>query len=177
VTGRIHAGAETGVQPGFAILCDDAGVELGLIAGTVAQDTAFLIMDMAVDLIFAGGGVGHSDGDAALLVQHIIKIITAVGPLGHVRGVEAGFAFPVIRVVRLFIDDTFIAPVCQVVHRRGPADIVVEAEDVTVKPVVGTININPPVENVGFAVGDIFPSGKIGIESLHIGYPPVYISC
>jgi hypothetical protein len=39
---------------------------------------------------------------------------------------------------------------------------------VTVKPVVGTVNINPAVEHVGFAVGNVFPSGKIGIESLHI---------
>ena len=41
-----------------------------------------------------------------------------------------------------------------------------------VEPVVGTINIDPAAEHMGFAVGSVFPSGKIGVESLHTVIPP-----
>ena len=177
VAGSVHGGTETGIQPGFAVFRDDTGIELGFIPGPVAQQAAVLIMHMAVEFIFAGGRVANGNCHAALLVQHIIEVVPAVGTLGDVRSVETGFAFPVVRVIGFLINDTFIAPVSQVVHRGGPADIVVQAEHMAVEAVMGAVDIDPSVEHMGFTVGNIFPSGKIRIESLHIGCPPVYISC
>ena len=91
---------------------------------------------MAVKLIFTGRRVTNSDRDVALLVQHIIEVVPSVRTLRYIRGIKAGFSFPVVRVICLSINDAFIAPVGQVVHRSRPADIVVDTEHVAVERVM-----------------------------------------
>jgi len=36
----------------------------------------------------------------------------------------------------------------------------------TVKTIMRTVDVNPAVENIGFAIGDILPGRKIGVEAL-----------
>ena len=37
----------------------------------------------------------------------------------------------------------------------------------TAKTVVGAVDIEAAVEDVGFAVGSVFPGRKVGVEGLH----------
>ena len=136
MAGGVKRRTEAGIKPGFAVLGQHAGIKLRFIPGTVAKQAAVLIVHMAVKLIFTGRRVTNSDRDVALLVQHIIEVGPSVRTLRYIRGIKAGFSFPVVRVICLSINDAFIAPVGQVVHRSRPADIVVDTEHVAVERVM-----------------------------------------
>ena len=167
VAGGIEGGAEAGIKPGSAVLRKDARIKLRFVPGTVTEEVAFLVMNMAVEFIFAGRLITDGDGDGVFLVQHVVQVKPAVGAPGDIRGIEAGPAEGIIRVVRLFVDHAFIAPVGQVVHRCGPADIVVQAENVAAETVMGAVDIEAAVENVRLAVGNVFPGGQVWVECLH----------
>ena len=168
VAALVPGKAETGVKIGAVPFCQDARIELGLIALLLTQKRAVRIVDIAVKLEFPSRGITHGHGNHALVVQHIVEIIPAVRALGHIRSIQAHTAIGVEGILGLFIDDALIPPVTEVVHRGGPSDIVVQAISVTVEPVMRAVDIHPAVKNVGFAVRDVLPGGQIGVERLFV---------
>ena len=170
VAALVVKAGKTGVHVGHVALGENAGVELRLVALTVAQLAALAVMHIAVELVAAGGFVAHGNGHAAELVQHVVQVVAAVGALGHVRGVEAGKAAGIERIVGAAVDDAFITPVRQIVHRGRVAHIVAHAEHIAVETVMGAIDVHAVTEYMRFTVRDIFPAGHIGIECLHKSY-------
>ena len=78
VAGGIEGGAEAGVEPGFPVLREDAGIKLRLVSLTEAEEVALPVVNMTIEFVFAGGPVTNGDGDGVFLVQHIIEVVPPV---------------------------------------------------------------------------------------------------
>ena len=128
--------AETGIKPGLAILRQDAGIELRLVPFAAAEEVAVPVVYMAVEFVFACRLITDRDGDGVFLIQDIIKVISPVRAAGNIWRVQTGPAEGIARIIGLFVDDAFIALVGQVIHGRRPADIIVQAENMSVEPVM-----------------------------------------
>jgi hypothetical protein len=172
VTRGIKGRTEAGIKPGLSILRENTGIKLRLVPFTVTEEIAGTIVHMTIEFIFAGGLIADGDSDGIFLVQHIVQIIPAVGAAGDIRGVKACTAEGIVRIVCFFIDNAFIPPISQIIHRSGPADIVVQTENVAAETIMGSIDVEAAVEDVRFAVGGIFPGRKVRVKSLHLHNSP-----
>ena len=156
-----------GVQPDPPVVVrQHAGVEGELVALPPSPDSAVGIMDMAKELVFPCRGVADGHPHNPHEVKGVVEIIPPVHPPAHVGGEQQPQAQLIFRILVLAVDHALIPPVGQVVHRGGPAHVVVDAEDGRVEPVVGTVDVDPVFKHMGLAVRDILPAGEIGVERL-----------
>ena len=158
--------AEAGVQIYGVVLKEDAGVKLGRVSGFFTQPGAVWMVDIAIELIPARRGVADSHRDHRQPVQHIVEIVSSICAPGHVRRKKQHIAVLVGRIICPGVEYALIPPVGQIVHRSGPADIVIRAVRVAAKPVMGAKDIDAPVKYMGLSIGNILPGGQIGVESL-----------
>ena len=142
-------------------------------------------------LIGAAGRVADSDADLGQKVKAIVQIISLVRPLRHIRcpqgvdttGVEVRrFLWLnaeekplrwricgnilIHRILILPIDNALITPLCQVIHRRRPAHIIIQAETRHVETIMTPVEIEPLAEHMRFSVRNILIGWKIGIKHL-----------
>ena len=135
-------------------------------------------MDIAVEFIPPRWSIAHGHGHDVLFVQHIIEIISAVWPLRHVRGIEAGFPLPVQGILIPGVDHALVAPVREILQRGGPAHIIPHAEHESIVKVMGTIDIDPVSEDMGLTVRYVLPGRQIRVEGLflHFRLPPFRVN-
>ena len=126
------------------------------------------VLYIAQKLVFPRRFVAHRHGDHFRPAHEVIEVIPPVRTRHHVRGRQTvgnpvsrrgGILFPLVNA-------PVIRPVSQVVHRRGPADIVSEAEVYPVEQVMGTIDVHPVPHNVRFRVRHILPAWQVRIQRL-----------
>jgi hypothetical protein len=133
----------------------------------MADGRAVRIADMAIKSILSGRTVADRDAHLVVLSVKIIQVIPPVRPFGHIRG---SHAFPVrIRIIRILqaaVDVALETPVREIILRGGIADIGIQAEATAVKPIMGAIDIDSSVKDMGFSIRDILVAGEIGVESL-----------
>ena len=120
-------------------------------------------------LVGPGWCVAHCDIQFILVSQTIIQVEASIRALGHIRRVHDLVPLRIGGILGLFVDDALEAPVLQVIHRCGPADIIVHTELFTIETVVRTVDIQPVAEHMGFPIGNILIIGQIRIEDLHVG--------
>ena len=175
---RVAAEGEAGVQIQAAVvILQAAGIELEGLAA-LADGCTVLVLDIAVELILAGGLVADRHGDHLRAAHEVVEIISAVGTDDHV-GCRQAVGDAVLRSGGILVsaeDHAVAGPVSEIVHRCGPADIVAQAEIDAVESVVGSVDIHTAVHDVRFRVRNIFPARKIRIEShlLHLRIPPFF---
>ena len=93
---------------------------------------------------------------------------------------EKGAAFSIrYASMVLAVDDAFIFPVAQVIHRGTPADIVAHAVYIAAEKIMGAVDVDPVPEHMRLTVRHVFPVGQIRIDHLfavrHRSEPPVLI--
>ena len=158
---------EPGVQPDPAVIVrQHPGVEGELVALLPPPDGAVRVAHVAQELVRPRRGVADGHPHDPHKVEGVVEVVPPVGAPAHVGGEQQAQAQLVFRVLVFAVDDPLAAPVRQVVHRGGPAHVVVDAEDGGVEFVVGAIDVHPVPEHMGLPIGDIFPAGEIGVKCL-----------
>ena len=167
---RLRLRTEAAIEIDLAVFKQDRRVKHRLVLRTLTQDTAFLIPDISVELISPCGSIADRHRHKRRRIQHIVQIVAPVRTLTDIRRIQALIPVCIARIIRTGIDDTLAAPVSQVTRRCRIAHIVIEAERVPVKTVMGTVQIHAVPKYMRFTVRDILPGRKIGIESLFTGH-------
>ena len=174
---RVAAEGKAGVEVQLSVVIhEDRRVELeGLTP--LADRRSVVVGDVAVEFVFSAGRVRDGDGDHLGPAHEIVEIEPSVRALHHIRGCEAVRDLEPrgCRVLLALEDLTFVPPVAEVVDRRGPADVVAEAEVDAVEEVVGPVDVDAPVHDVRLGVRHVLPAGKVGVEGLlcfHFLCPP-----
>jgi hypothetical protein len=112
---------------------------------------------MTVEAECAAGRIAYSHRNDGKLIKHVVQIIPPVRPDSNIRGIQAHASFRIEGVIRGMVNDPFIPPVSQVLRRGRPADIIIQAKHVSVKPVMRAVNIHPSIKYIRLTVRDIFP--------------------
>ena len=121
---------------------------------------------MAQELIMPRRSVADGHPHDPHKIEGVVEVIPPVRPPAYVGGEQQPQAQLIFRILVLEVDHALIPPVGQVVHRGGPAHVVVDAEDGRVEPVVGAVDVDPVSEHMRLAVRDVLPAGEIGVERL-----------
>ena len=160
-------GVKPGVQPDPPVVVrQHAGVEGELVAFFPAPYRAVWVADMAQELIMPRRSVADGHPHDPHKIEGVVEVIPPVRPPAYVGGEQQPQAQLIFRILVLEVDHALIPPVGQVVHRGGPAHVVVDAEDGRVEPVVGAVDVDPVSEHMRLAVRDVLPAGEIGVERL-----------
>ena len=121
---------------------------------------------MAVELVLPCRGVTDGHAHDPHEVESVVKVVPPVRPLAYVRGKQQPQPQLVLRVLVLAENDPFVPPIGQVIHRGGPTDIVVDAEDGSIEFIVGAIDIDSVAKHMGFTVRYVLPGRKIWVKHL-----------
>lgn len=140
-------------------------IQLGL-SGAAAPLAPVGITDMTVVFIRTLRLIADRHTHASKEIIGIIEVIAPVHALHHVRREQQADAQLVQRILLFLVDNALVAPRGQIVHRRGVAHIVVDAEDSGVKAVVRAVHIHPIAEDMRLTVRDVLPCRQIRIEYL-----------
>ena len=114
-------------------------------------------MNVSVKPVGSGRRVTDCRRDYGEAVQYVVKIVPSVRALCDIRGVETHFTAAVFRVVSPFVDHALTGPVRQVADRGRPADVITGTVDVSVKMVMGAIDVNAVTKDVRLAIRYVFP--------------------
>lgn len=95
-----------------------AWIEGKLISLSSSPNRAILVMDMAIKLKGTNGSLADGHANHAQKIKSIIKIISPIRTLHHVRRKQQMQSQSVFGVLISFVNDTFIAPIRQIIHRR-----------------------------------------------------------
>ncbi len=162
-----YPGGKAGIEPDPAVLIgEDTGVKGKGLPRPGAPHMPVRKPDMAVKLVFPGRGIADRHPHDAPEIKGIVQVIPAVRAAGHIRGVQAAAAGGIHRILVFAVDNPLIPPGAQILHRGGPAHIVIHTEQRPAEPVVGTVHIHTALKDIGFAVRDILPAREIGVHGL-----------
>ena len=162
-----HLRRKAGVEVDAPVVIHQrTGVERELIPGAAAPLAPVGITDMTVVFIRTLRLITDRHAHASKEIIGIIEVIAPVHALHHVRCEQQADAQLVQRVLFFLVDNTLVAPRGQIVHRRGVAHIVVDAEDSGVKAVVRAVHIHPIAEDMRLTVRDVLPCRQIRVEYL-----------
>ena len=110
--------------------------------------------------------VGNSDPDFRVKAETVVEIISPVRTLRDIRCPELLVVLRVAGVLIPAVADALTAPVLQILFRCGPDAVMVLTVNGAAGAVVGTVDIDAVAEEMGLAVGNMLPQGKIGIVDL-----------
>ena len=162
-----HLRREAGVEVHTPVVIHQrTGVERELIPGSAAPLAPVGITDMAVVFIRALRLITDRHAHASKEIIGVIEVIAPVHALHHVRREQQADAQLIQRVLLFLVDNALVTPRGQIVHRRGVAHIVVDAEDSGVKAVVRAVHIHPIAEDMRLTVRDVLSCGQIRVEYL-----------
>lgn len=162
-----HLRRKAGVEVDTPVVIHQrTGVERELIPGAAAPLAPVGITNMAVVFIRTLRLIADRHTHASKEIIGIIEVIASVHALHHVRREQQADAQLVQRVLFFLVDNALVAPRGQIVHRRGVAHIVVDAEDSGVKAVVRAVHIHPIAEDMRLTVRDVLSCRQIRIEYL-----------
>lgn len=95
-----------------------AWIEGKVISLSSSPNRAVLVMDVAIKLKGTNGILADGHANHAQKIKSIIKIISPIRTLHHVRRKQQMQSQSVFGVLISFVNDTFIAPIRQIIHRR-----------------------------------------------------------
>ena len=160
------AGGKAGIQVYILPLHQHAGVKAADFPGLAPENRAVRPTDVVVKLKIPRRGVAHCHPHIVRAVQGVVQVVSPVRPPDGIRGEELHLPLGVLGVPGGGVDYPLVPPVSQVLHRGGPAHIVVDAEALPLEGIVAAVDIHPISKYPGLSVGDIFIAGQIGIEGL-----------
>jgi hypothetical protein len=114
-------------------------------------------MDIPIEFIRSGWRIGNSDRDHRHLVQNIEQVIPPIRPHGDVWRVKAHLPFRVEGILGFSVYYALVFPTRQVIHGRGPTNIIPQTEYMSIVEIMRTVNIDSVPENMRLAIRDIFP--------------------
>jgi hypothetical protein len=152
------------------IIDQDARVKLPEVAFAISDNSSVFMPDISVKLILPAWCIADRNSAFRAGTHAIVQIVSSVTALHHVGCPERVF-FLVMRILIFAKNDTLIFPAAQITQWGRPADVIIYAKPMTVKPVVASENVQPIPENARLSVRNIFIGRKIRIECLHSSLP------
>jgi hypothetical protein len=160
-TGHFEMMAKTIVKPDAPVfIAKNRRVKRHTGPGSGFQPPPAGFPDSAVVFIFPRRTVADRDGNIILGSERIVEVestVTSPDNIGSLKGFEI-FA-GIIRVLILAVYGAFVPPVCNIIQRGGPADVIFKAIMIPARTVMGTEDVHPFPQNPGFAVRDVFIAG------------------
>lgn len=165
--GLLVAGTVTGKEIDSSVIVNkDAGIKLPDLVRTGTKDLAVCAADKIHKLIGPFRPIRNGNADLLQKIETVVKIILSIIAAADIGRPKSMCAIGITGILGLFENDAFIAPIGKIVCGRGPTDIVILAVDIAVKFIVTAVYIQAISKDAGFAIGNIFPTGKIGVKNL-----------
>lgn len=130
-------------------------------------------LHMGQEFILPTRGVTDRHGDHIGEIHGIVEVVPSVPALHYIRSEQqmgqtlghpvrdAGDGLILLEGFLLLpVDDAFIFPVSQIINGSAPADVVQQAELLSVILVVAAVDIDPVSEDTGLPVGNVLPLGR-----------------
>ena len=151
-------GSESDIEKNSSVIVNQyTGVKRINVILIFTQGSAVFPFYIAEILIFTGRGVTDSNRQNACIVKTVIEIISSVCAFRDIGSKKAVLRVFIVRILIFFVNRAFKTSLRQVINRRGPAYIIIHAEQRSVKSVVRAVNIKSVAENMRLGVGNIFP--------------------